>query len=399
MRFLEEALEEKEYVIACRRHIHENPELSDREDETVRFILEELKKNGISCEEVPGGGVMGYIDGAREGKSLILRANIDALPIQESPTNDRYPKSCVSRVDGVSHACGHDAHTAMLLASAKILNRHRQDFAGRILLYFERGEESGHGDQCMTAFIAERNIHADGAWGLHVAGLPSGVFGLHENGICAGGIGWRFAVERNEKALCSPIECVTMAIRRLQSLRMRGVSPFEEITLTPAKLIGDEDSCRIIGTCRILDRENVGIPLREKMYSVLSETAASCGYDNPVIVVGKPGYPVVNNPTCCKIAGKAIVDIFGAEKVVDINPTMGCESFNVLSSRYPSVFLRLGISDVEKGMTAPQHNPCFDICEDALPNGVAATVAYAFAFFAYDKKIPFQPLIRTRKGE
>ena len=104
----------EDYVIRCRRHIHEHPERSDQEEMTIAFISGELTRRGIDHDVVPKGGVMGYIDGAKPGKTILLRADIDALPMQESPNNTKFPKACVSKIDGVAHTCGHDAHTAML---------------------------------------------------------------------------------------------------------------------------------------------------------------------------------------------------------------------------------------------------------------------------------------------
>ena len=120
---------------------------------TVAFISEELTKLGIAHDVVLMGGVMGYIDGGKPGKTILLRADIDGLPMQESPNNTKFPKACVSKIDGVAHTCGHDPHAAMLLGAAAILHEHRDELEGRVVLFFERGEEAGHGDYYLRRHI------------------------------------------------------------------------------------------------------------------------------------------------------------------------------------------------------------------------------------------------------
>ena len=129
-------------VIEMQQHLHRFPELSRREEETCRFVTEKLRRLGVACVEVPDGGVLGFIHGAQEGKTVLLRADMDALPVAESDTNaGGRPKACVSQRPGVCHACGHDAHTAMLLGAAAVLQAERENLPGSVVLFFERGEE------------------------------------------------------------------------------------------------------------------------------------------------------------------------------------------------------------------------------------------------------------------
>ena len=121
------------YVVSMRRYFHENPELSNCEDKTIERICQELDSMGIRYEVVPKGGVIGYIEGTKagKGKTVLLRADCDALPVQETKDNLAGPRVCCSKVDGVMHACGHDGHTAILLGAAKILSEHKDEIAGR----------------------------------------------------------------------------------------------------------------------------------------------------------------------------------------------------------------------------------------------------------------------------
>ena len=139
MRVQELAKEQEAYVIACRRHLHEHPELSTQEVETTKFIKAELEKMGIPVQEFDGiTGCVGTIEGTMPGKTVMLRADIDALPIQENPG-----KSYCSKNPGVMHACGHDCHTAMLLGAAKILSANRDKIHGTVKLIFQMAEEIG----------------------------------------------------------------------------------------------------------------------------------------------------------------------------------------------------------------------------------------------------------------
>ena len=124
MEILNEAQKQFDYMVGIRRQLHEHPEITGQEFETLEFIKKELGAMGIEYVEVPDGGIVGQIHGGKPGKTVLMRADVDALPIMESTRNLSCEKLCVSKNDGVSHACGHDAHTAMLLGEAKILNEH-----------------------------------------------------------------------------------------------------------------------------------------------------------------------------------------------------------------------------------------------------------------------------------
>ena len=150
------------YTVSLRRHFHEYPESGPEEQvNTMADIMEELRRLDIPYEQVPGGGIFAHIHGAEGGKTVLMRADMDALPILESETNLVGPKKCVSKIPGVMHGCGHDGHLAMLLTEAKILKSMEAQLPGSILLMFEEGEE-GHGNgQNMCLYMQEHNLHAD----------------------------------------------------------------------------------------------------------------------------------------------------------------------------------------------------------------------------------------------
>ena len=382
----QEALAVEDYVIRCRRYIHENPELSDQEDGTVAFILKELTAMGIECVDVPGGGVMGFIHGGKPGKSVLLRADIDALPVQEDQNNLKQPKVCVSKVPGVAHMCGHDAHTAMLLGACKILQAHRSEFSGEIVLYFERGEEAGNGDYYMNKYLQDHHIHVDSAWAQHVrASIPVGQVSVISGGAYAGtaNVG---ATILGENALA----CGVAVINGLNTARMRDMNPYERVTLSVNKLQYRDGVCQVSGTCRYYDFDKAGVPMRKAIERIISETvkAYGCTTKNPVRS-GVGNRAVMNHPVCCDIIRKALTPLIGAENVIETVPTMGAESFSVLSAYYPSVMVLTGVGNPEKGMNANGHSPQFEPDEAGFKTGVAAAVAYAQAFLAYDKPIAF----------
>lgn len=159
-------------MVRIRRHMHEYPENSGVEYETVKYIASELDALGIEYVVVPEGGIIGQIHGGKPGKTVLLRADMDALPIKESKTNLTKEKVCISKNDGISHACGHDAHTAMLLAEAKILNENKEDLNGNIVLLFERGEEAGGNIRNLLPYAVETmKLKIDTCMATHVNGM------------------------------------------------------------------------------------------------------------------------------------------------------------------------------------------------------------------------------------
>ena len=391
----QEALAVEDYVIGLRRYFHENPELSDQEDNTVAKIMETLTAAGIACDNVPGGGVMGYIDSGKPGKTVLLRADIDALPIQEDPNNVKQPKACVSKVPGVMHACGHDTHTAVLLGAARILQEHRQEFAGRIVLYFERGEEHGHGDYYMMKYIQDQKIHVDGCWAMHCrANIPAGKIGLIPGGINAGSTSWGVSIS-NENGRA--VSCAAAVVRNLNTARMRAVSPFEPTSFTVCRFQFGTDNvripgtCQLTGTCRFHHADNAGRPMKQTIRRIIESTCAAYGCEIKRLTQSGPTRGVINDPFCAELGKNAIENALGQGSVIPFEPTMGGESLSVLTAYYPGVMAMMGTGNKEKGMDGPAHNPIFDPDEAGFKYGVSATVAYALAFLANRQEIPFTP--------
>ena len=168
MTMLERAKKHEEYMIQMRRYFHEHPELSGQELHTVEKIAQELEAMGIEHTVVENGGVLGWIRGAKPGKTVLLRADCDALPVMEKE-NLTGTRTCWSQTPGVMHACGHDAHTAMLLGAARVLLDCREELEGDVLLCFERGEEQAGNVRFLFAYMEQHNIHVDTCFGLQGA--------------------------------------------------------------------------------------------------------------------------------------------------------------------------------------------------------------------------------------
>ena len=163
-------------LIAERRMLHAHPELSGQETRTMETIAAALREMGLGVQVVPQGGVIGVLDGQEDGACVLLRADCDALPIQESPSNLSCVRTCVSETPGVMHACGHDAHMAMLLCAARTLAAMRDELAGRVLFVFERGEEQG-GKGCLEHLLPaiDAAFHVDACYATHVRwDIPAG---------------------------------------------------------------------------------------------------------------------------------------------------------------------------------------------------------------------------------
>lgn len=398
MDILKEALAIEQQVISWQEHFHINAELSQKEEHTVEVILSHLHTLGIQCVNVPDGGVLGFINGNKPGKTVLLRADIDALDMDEAPTNNQFPKKVLSKNPGAAHTCGHDAHTAMLMGAAQILKAHESELEGNIVLYFERGEEHGEGDLHLMGYIQENNIHVDGAWGLHMRpNLPAGTIGTREGGINAASCSWFIKLEKMEGNPFTMADCAVGVIHNLNTARMREVSPYESLTITPCKVQINEETCIVSGSCRFNEREKVGFPIHDVLENMLKSTCAAYGYTPVRMKVVGPTRNMVNHPVAYQIANASIGAAIGPERVVPGELSLGGESFSTLTAYYPSIMAHVGNCNPEKGTTAQLHNPHFEVDPDVLKYGVAATVAYALGFLAHKEPIEFTPFVGTIK--
>jgi amidohydrolase len=382
----------REDLIAWRRHLHQNPELSNREVETGRFIADRLREMGLKPQTgIAGHGVKAVIEGGKPGPVVALRADMDALPVTEEvdlPFASKAKGTYEGKTVGVMHACGHDTHVAMLLAAAKALMSVRSELPGKIVLVFQPAEEGAPageqpaGAEAMILQGVLENPKVDAIFGLHVfAGMRSGLIGYRRGPIMAAGDRFELVVEGRQAhgskpwAGIDPIVVGSEIIGALQTIVSRQVDIIKEPAVVTVgqfeagvrnNIIPDRE--RLVGTIRTFDRGmQADIHTRVKR---MSESIAAA-YGARIKLTIDPGYPVTSNspqlmdqmlPTLRRIAG---------EDVVETQKLTGSEDFSFYANRVPGVFLFLGVTAPEKLATADSnHSPRFEVDESALPRGV-----------------------------
>ncbi len=385
------------YLISMRRHFHENPETCGNEIATIRTIATELDKFAIPYVEVEMGGLVATIKGKSPGKTVLLRADCDALPMSENSDNLLPGKRpCVSKIPGVMHSCGHDAHTSMLLGAAKILSDIREQLEGTVILAFERGEEQGSLVYNLMQYFEDNNIPVDACFGIHVAAdLPAGKIGIVPGPAMSGSMVFNVKLtgsggHGSRPDLCkNPVDCFAAIVQALGSLRLNHFGPFQQLSYSIGNVSAGSihniipETLTFGGTARSFDLENVGAPFKAKFIETVKSVAATYGCEADFDITG-PSLPVYNDPELTALAESAIRKELGQDFVLRPDPNMVSESFAVISRLFPGVFCFLGCANPEKGTGAPHHNPAFDVDEDILKDGAASFVAFAKAFLESD---------------
>lgn len=365
-------------VIELRRHLHANPELSYQEFNTAKFVAGKLRDYGIEPKEgVATTGIVALIKGkSADKKTVALRADMDALPIEEA-SNVSYK----SKHPGIMHACGHDVHTSSLLGTAKILNVIKDQFEGTVKLIFQPGEEKNPGGASyMIRDGALQNPTPSSIIGQHVMPLvPVGKVGFREGMYMASsdeiylkviGKGGHGAAP---ELTIDPIVIASHIIIALQQIISRNASPKQPTVLTFGRIIGEgatniiPNEVNIAGTFRALNEEwrKNGLEKIEKMAHSIAE-----GMGGKCEVTISHGYPYLeNNPELTRRIRQAAEEYVGKDNVVDIDLTLGSEDFAYYSHVVPASFYRLGTRNESKGITSYVHTPTFDIDEDALKIG------------------------------
>ncbi|MBY0433647.1 MAG: amidohydrolase [Cyclobacteriaceae bacterium] len=364
-------------TIATRRHLHAHPELSYKEFKTVEYVSKALADMGLAPQPIAGTGLVVLIEGKNPSSKVIaLRADMDALPIAELNTSEYK-----SRNEGVMHACGHDAHTASLLATAKILCAVRNEFEGTVKLLFQPGEEKNPGGaSIMIKEGALKNPAPAAIIGQHVMPLlPVGKVGFREGMYMASsdeiylrviGKGGHAAAP---ELLIDPVVVAAHIIIALQQIISRNASPKQPTVLSFGQIKAEgatnivPDEVSIAGTFRALNEKwrEEGIAKIKKMATGLAESmGARCE------VTISHGYPYLeNNPELTRAIRLAAEEYLDKDNVIDIDLTLGSEDFAYYSHVVPASFYRLGTRNEAKGITSYIHTPTFDIDESALAIG------------------------------
>lgn len=362
-----------QWVIEQRRYLHQHPEVSYEEKETRDYIENQLKTLGIETYTLTGKDVIGVIKGAHAGKTIGIRADIDALPIHEE-TNLPF----ASKNAGIMHACGHDGHMAILLGIANYLVNHRDAIHGTILLIFQHAEEEipGGATELVSANLLE---NVDAIFGYHLwQPLESGLIGIREGAAMAGADRFSFTILGKgghgsmPDETIDPTLVISHVITQLHTIISRSLPPKEQAVLSVGTLNSGTtynvipDTASASGTVRFFDRDTSKF-IRKRVETIIKGVCESFGAEFEIVYEhGDP--PLLNDKHLTAFMRKTATNLFGEEKIVDIEPILGSEDFAYYSVEIPASYTFIGIGD--PAHPYGHHHPKFDIDEDMLPVGV-----------------------------
>lgn len=364
-------------LVRWRRDLHMHPELGFEEHRTSELVARTLEGLGLEVRRgVARTGVLAVLRApARRSAGVLLRADMDALPIQEAPD-----RPYGSTVPGRMHACGHDGHTAMLLGAATLLAARTRSLTRDVVFCFQPAEEGGGGASEMIEAGALEAVELAEAFALHLWSLfPAGTLHVRSGPIMAAQDEFRARIvgRGGHGALphraVDPIVAAALAVVALQTVVSRSIDPVRPAVVTvgalhagsaPNVIPGD---ARLAGTLRSFHPE-VRALLRERVRETLEgcARAAGCGVEFELI----PGYPaVVNDEAAADRARDEGARVFGAAGIVEAEPMAAAEDFAYFLERVPGAFLLVGAGNEARGITAPHHSPEFDLDEAVLPRG------------------------------
>lgn len=374
----------KDYVIDLRREFHSKPEPSLKEFNTSRRIKEELEKIGVDYRECATTGVIATIKGNHPGKTVALRGDMDALSVQELNTVEYK-----SKIDGMMHACGHDGHTAMLLGSAKVLNKLRDEIHGTVKLFFQPAEETAQGAHAMINDGAMEGV--DSILGIHLwADIETGKVSVEEGPRMAASDWFKIEVKGKGGHGSAPQQCVdavlvsSAIVMNLQSIVSREIHPNEPLVLTVGMLNSGSrfnviaENGYLQGTTRSFNPE-LRKQLPEIIGRVVENTAktyrAQASLDFQFVTS-----PVINDPKCSAIAEKVVKNFLGKEGILKFEKVTGGEDFSHFMELAPGALAFVGCRNEEKNACYPHHSGHFDIDEDALEIGTRLYTQYAIEY-------------------
>lgn len=363
-------------AIKFRRLLHEYPEVSGEEYQTTLRIKDVLDEHNIPYESVLGTGVTAIIDGEKPGATIALRADIDALPIEE--LNDLNYKSSVL---GVMHACGHDAHTAMMLTVCKVLHRNRHLVHGRVIIVFQPSEEDapiGGAGPMLEAGVFD-TYKPDAIFAQHVwPGLELGKFGIMSGPIMGNSDRIKITVQgkgghaAQPHTAIDPIIITNQIITSIQSIISRNVDPFDPAVITIGEINGGvapniiADTVEMKGSMRSLTRESREI-MKTRLRKVVEDAATAHGGSVEIEIV--EGYPAtVNDANWASVLREIVIDEYGIEAAPTLRPSLAGEDFSRFLMEIPGVYYWLGMD--EKKESYPLHHPKFNANENSFEFGI-----------------------------
>lgn len=379
-----------EAMIAFRRDLHSHPELPFEEVRTTQRIAEELAKIGIEYRLTEPTGIIADIKGGKPGKTVALRADIDALPVQELNDSLEYK----STNQGKMHACGHDAHTAMLLTAAKALYEVRDELNGNIRLIFQPAEEIAQGAKAMVKQGAVDNV--DNVFGMHIwSTTPSGKISCNVGGTFASAdllvvkFKGRGGHGSMPEATVDAAIVASSFVMNLQAVVSRETSSLDSAVVTIGKMeVGTRfnviaENAVLDGTVRCFDIETrTRIEAAIRRYA--EHTAAMYGATAEVDYIYGT-LPVINEERSALLAQSVISEAFGENTLMAERPTPGGEDFSFYMENIPGCFALLGSGNPEKDTQWAHHHGCFNIDEDVMASGAELYAQYAWSYLQQDK--------------
>ncbi|MEW8973830.1 MAG: M20 family metallopeptidase [Tissierellaceae bacterium] len=378
---INEAKDVSNYIIDIRRKLHKIPELDDDLYETSKIVKKELDSMGIPYKIVAKTGLVGVIEGELDGGTIGIRADMDALPIKEETGLP------FASTNGAMHACGHDAHTAILLGTAKVLSENRNKIRGNVKLLFQPAEESFGGADTMIKEGALEDPKVDRIIGLHVGsimeGSEEGKIAMKSGTLMAAVDIFKVKIVGKGAHAASPhlsVDPILIASEitiSLQKIVSREINPLNPAVVTVAQIKGGSASniipeyAEIVGTVRTTDKDD-RIFIQERIQNICKYVCKANNAEATIEYLNH--FPMLVNDIeftegCMEVIG----DLFGKEEVVELkNVTLGAEDMSYFLQEAKGTYFMLGTNNKDKGIVYPAHHPKFNLDEDVLWKGAAA---------------------------
>lgn len=365
------------WLVQIRRHLHQNPELSDKELETQKYIMDRLTEMGAEYYPIARTGVVGLVRGLAGGNTVALRADIDALPMQDNkdvPYRSHAPEVC--------HACGHDAHTTIALGVARYFSERRDQFRGTIKLLFQPAEEAIGGARRMVEEGCMKDPVVDYVIGKHVMSyLEAGEVEVKYGKLNASTDGLKITVTGKASHGAYPdtgidaLLAATAVVQGVHTIVSRNIPPLESVVISLGTIQGGTksnticDEVVIKGTMRTVN-ESVRQAAKARLTKMVEDAAAAYGAVGTVEI--SPGYDaLINDDEIVTVIKELAETHLGRDKVrMKEFPSMGAEDFSFFLNEAKGAFYHLGCGNKAKGITAPTHSNTFDIDESCLSLGV-----------------------------
>lgn len=384
---LEQARSHQEYMVRIRRQLHANPELSLHEKQTSELIASELGTLNIPFQKAGEHGLVATISGAAPGRAIALRADMDALPIEEANSHIDY----ASRNPGVMHACGHDGHVAMLLGAAHILSRNRERLHGSVKLCFQQAEEIGQGTKAIRENLSASNVQS--IFGIHLwSEFESGKISLQPGTRMASAKAMTITVKGRGThaayAHCGidPIMAASAIVLNCSAITSREIDPATPSSISFGKISGGErpniipEEVTLLGTIRTTDPTSQrGLMDAVERMARMTAEAHRASVD---ISWSKGVGMVVNDELCSAIAIKAADHLGLAGRISDFPSLMASENFADYLDDFPGVFAIIGVRNSDLQTDYPHHHPRFNLDESTFYLGAALHAQYAFESLA-----------------